>query len=160
MIKYWDRTVGAPSELWLFHRHDGNVQGIGEQVVRAVHAFGLYVEDGSGLERLWQQFPPEFENATGLEYDIEFLYRISYTGGSATIRARHGGFVGERAPQHYRSQNDTPSDSVELYTALFAGGAVLHRGSFGYDIREPESYVRTLREADQPAARTWRGRLR
>jgi hypothetical protein len=160
VIKYEDRNIGGPSELWLLHHHDGNVQGIGETVVWAVHAYGRYVENGGELQRLWDLFPPEFENATGLEQDIEFLYRVTYTHNRVTVVARHGGYVGERAEQHYRNVNDTPDNSVELYRALYEGYPAWHVASCRYEIREPKSYIRTLMQQSQPAARAWRGRLR
>ena len=71
---------------------------------------------------------------------------------------RHGGYVGEGAERHYRRANDTPDNSVELLHETFN-----EYGDFEsqwHDIREPESYIRTLRTVDQPAARAWRGRLR
>lgn len=160
VIKYGDREIGAPSELWLYHHHDGNVQGIGESIVRAVHACGLYVENGSELWRLWDNFPPEFENAAGLEQDIEFLYRVTYAYNRVTVVARHGGYVGERAQEHYRRENDTPDNSVELYRALYEGYPVWQLASCRYDIREPKSYVHTLAKATQTVARAWRGELR
>jgi hypothetical protein len=160
VIKYEDRNIGGPSELWLSHHHDGNVQGIGETVVRAVHAYGRYVENGGELQRLWDLFPPEFENSTGLEQDVEFLYRITYAYNKVRVVARRDGYTGERAEQHYRSVNDTPYNSVELYSALFEGYPVWQVASFRQDIREPVSYVRTLVESDKPRARAWRGRLR
>jgi hypothetical protein len=157
VVKYADRGIGAPSELWLYHHHDGNVQGIGEMIVQAVHARGLYVDDGSRLERLWDNFPNEFENVTDLEEDIEFLYRITYADNRVNVVARHGGYAGEAVARHYGQANDTPDNSVELYSAHFEG--VKRAATVQHDIREPESYVRTLSEAVQPGARAWRGRL-
>lgn len=160
VIEYEDRNIGGPSELWLLHHHDGNVQGIGETVVRAVHAYGRYVENGGELQGLWDLFPPEFENATGLEQDIEFLYRITYAYNSVRVVVRHGGCMGESAVQHYARENDTPDNSVELYSALFEGYPVWHVASFREDIREPVGYVRTLVESDKRQVRAWRGHLR
>src|SRR5258708_3889227 len=117
VISYKDREIGAPSELWLYHHHDGNVAGIGEMVVQAVHACGRYVDDASGLERLWDNFPNEFENVSGLEEDVNFLYRITYSNDMVTVVARHGGYVGEGARWHYSRANDTPRNSAELYIA-------------------------------------------
>jgi hypothetical protein len=94
IIHYKDWQIGAPSELWLYHHHDGNVQGIGEMIVQAVHACGQYVDDGTKLGRLWDNFPNEFENAPGMSEDIEFLYRIVYADNTARVVARHGGYVG------------------------------------------------------------------
>jgi hypothetical protein len=157
VIEYLDQGIGVPSELWLYHHHDGYVQGIGETVVRAAHAYGLYVDDGTGLQRLWDKFPQEFENAPGMAGNIEFLYRVTYADGKVTVVARHGGYVGEDVERHYKRANDTPDNSVELYRATLEHGKAV---SFRYDIREPESYIRTLTEASQPAARAWQGRLR
>jgi hypothetical protein len=160
MISYKDQTVHAPSELWLYHHYDGNVQGIGETVVQAVHSCGLYVEDADGLGRLWDEFPFEFENVVGLQSDIEFLYRITYANNRVTVVARHGGYAGEHAVQHYHRTNDTPDNSVQLYQALFEDKDPKYIASFGCDIREPESYLQTLIPGTQPVARAWRGRLR
>jgi hypothetical protein len=158
VIKYQDRKIGGPSELWLLRSYDGYVRGTGEQVVSAVHACG-YIEDGDRLERLWGKFPPELENTTGLEEDIDFLYRVTYADNKVTVVARHSGYVGEifKAIRHYDRSNDAPDNSVELYSAMFEDGRAV---SFRYDIREPESYIRTLSTVDQPANRSWRGQLR
>lgn len=159
VIAYKDWKIGVPSELWLYHHHDGNVQGIGEAVVGAVHACGRYVEDGNWLERLWDKLPSEFENMADLSPDIEFLYRIIYADNRVSVVVRHGGYAGENARWHYRRANDTPDNSVELYNAVFDAGPPEHVEDFRYDIREPESWVRTLIAECQPGARAWRGRL-
>jgi hypothetical protein len=59
--------------------------------------------------------------------------------------------------EHYRRVNDTPDNSVELFSMMFEDGKA---ASFRHDIREPESYIRSLAPASQPAARAWRGGLR
>lgn len=159
VIAYNDRTIGASSELWLSHHYDGYVRGVGEAIVGAVHACRLYVARGSDLERLWDMFPPDFENVTGLQEEIEFLYRVTYADNTVTVVARHGGIAAASAPEHYSRAHDTPDNSVELYTATFGGDGEKHLVSFGYDIREPESYIRTVLPEDQPEARAWRGRL-
>jgi hypothetical protein len=160
VISYRDQKIGAPSELWLYHHIDGNVQGIGEAVVRAVDSLGTYIGDGVRLLRLWDKLPPEFENVTDLSPDIEFLYRITYADNRVSVIVRHGGYVGEDAKRHYSREHDTPDNTVELYRAVFDDGPPEHVEEFRYEIREPESYVRTLMEDSQPAARAWRGRLR
>jgi hypothetical protein len=160
VIKYEDRAIGAPSELWLLHHHDGNVQGIGEEVVRTVHDSQVYVDGTAWLNFLLRSFPCEFEDAFDLQPDIEFLYRITYADNRVTVVVRHGGYVGENARLHYSRSNDTPDNSAELYNAAFVGDTVMHVEGSQYDIREPESYIRTLMQQSQPAVRAWRGRLR
>lgn len=157
VIEYMDYGIGGPSELWLYHPHDGNVQGIGEAVVRAVHACGWYVDDGASLERLWNNFPNEFENATGLQDDVEFLYRITYADDMVRVVVRHGGYVGEEAAQHYNRANDTSDNSVNLLNITFDEHGDSDRQ--WHDIREPESYIRTLPEAERSAVRAWRGTI-
>jgi hypothetical protein len=76
------------------------------------------------------------------------------------VVVRHGGYVGERAQEYqeyYNRANDTADNSVELLHMTFKGDEVV---STRHDIREPESYIRTLRAVDQQMARAWRGRLR
>jgi hypothetical protein len=80
-----------------------------------------------------------------------------YADDMVRVVARHGGYVGERAAQHYSRANDTPDNSVELFTNTFNESGDLE--SQWHDIREPESYIRTLPEAAQPAAQAWRGAI-
>ena len=79
VIEYRDWETGMPSQLWLSHHHDGNVQGIGEMILHAVWACGL-IWDSEGLKQLWDEFPREFENMTGLEEDIEFYIGLRAHG--------------------------------------------------------------------------------
>jgi hypothetical protein len=110
---------------------------------------------------LSMSFGGKFEDADSLHGGVAFLYRITYTDDKVTIVVRHGGSGGENTERHYSRENDTPDNSVELYSATFMDDPVeAKRLSFHYDIREPESCVRTLRAVDQPAVRAWRGRLR
>lgn len=160
VIAYRDCEIDMPAELWLYHHQDGDVRGIGETVVRAVHACGVYLTDGTGLNQLWDEFPPEFENAVDMSPDIEFLYRVTYADNKLTVIVRHGGYVPSDAKQHYSRATDTPDNSVTLYSARFAEDRDKHIASFRFDIREPESYIRTLVANAQPGMRAWRGILR
>jgi hypothetical protein len=81
---------------------------------------------------------------------VDFIGTRSLT----TVVARHGGYVGERAREYYSQANDTVDNSVELLHMAFKYGLAV---SERHDIREPESYVRTLRKVDRPEARAWRG---
>jgi hypothetical protein len=118
----------------------------------------LYVEDGDGLQRLWDKFPPGFENTTGMSEDIEFLYRVTYAAHQVTVVARYGGYAGRSAEYHYRREYDTPDNTVELYRAVFDAGPPEDVEEFLCDIREPESYIQTLIAEYQPKVRAWRGR--
>lgn len=159
VVKYKDRDIGMPGELWLYHHHDGNVHGIGETVVQAVHDCGRYVEDGRGLNYLWDNFSSEFENVTGLQDDIEFLYRVTYADNKVIVVARHGGYVSEGTVQHYSRADDTPMNSAELYSAMFSGDGENQIKLFMCNIREPMSYVEQLALDKQSAVAAWRGRL-
>lgn len=159
VIHYEDRKIGGPSELWFYHHLDGNVQGIGTEVVRAVHTCGQYITDDDGLGRLWDKFPLEFENMTGMSQDIEFLYRVTYVDNAVVVTVRHGGYIGKDAISHYDPANDTLDNSVKLYSAQFEKGLCWSAVRCTYNIREPESYIRTLSDEIQLAVRRWRGRL-
>jgi hypothetical protein len=135
------------------------VQDIGSDVVQAVHDYPFYVDFTRAMMELSMKFGGKFENADGLHGDIEFLYPITYSNDRILVVARHGGYVGEDAARCYSPQNDTPDNSVELYSAHFEGDGVRRPGTVQHDIREPESYIHTLPEAGQPAVRAWRGTI-
>jgi hypothetical protein len=156
VIKYQDRNIGAPSELWLYHHQDGNVQGIGEEIVQTVHDCGLYIENGDSLGHLWDRFSREYEDVTGMQEDIGFLYRVTYADNKVTVVVRHGGYAIEPAEWRYNRASDTAHNSVELLRTVFKDGTVT---SLRHDIREPETYIRTLMDVARPGARTWRGHL-
>jgi hypothetical protein len=162
VIEYEDDEFDHPMESWLYCLTGGNVQVIGKEVVQAIHDYPFYVDFTVGIKQLLQNFGSAFENADadGLHGDIEFLHRVTYADNKVTIVARHGGYAGEDAEQHYSRENDTPDNTVELYSATFKDDLSERRLSFHFDIREPESYLRRLRPDAQPAARAWRGRLR
>jgi hypothetical protein len=153
LIKYKDRKTSADSEQWLYRHYDGNVRGVGQAVVRAVCDHGWNVNSEPELTLLLREFPSPFEDTIGTHDEIDFLYRVTYADDRVTVVAWHGGYAGEDAERHYHRANDTPDNSVELCNMVFKDGRA---ASFQCDIREPESYIRTLVEATQPAVRAWR----
>lgn len=157
VIQYKDLTTGEAKQRWLYRHYGGNVRGVGQAVVRAVRDHGWNVNGEPELALLLQEFPSQFEDTIGTHDEIEFLCRITYADDGVTVVARHGGYAGEDAERRYRRANDTPDNSVELFNMVFKNGKAT---SFKHDICEPESYIRTRREATQPGVRTWRGRLR
>lgn len=157
VIAYQDRKIGAAKQRWLYRHYDGNVRGVGQALVLAVRNHGWSVNGEPELALLLQEFPSQFEDTIGTHDDIEFLYRITYAADRVTVVARHGGYAGEDDERRYHRAGDAPDNSVELLNMVFKDDKAT---SFQYDIREPESYIRTLMEATQSAARTWRGQLR
>jgi hypothetical protein len=159
VIKYEDRVTRQPKEQWLYHPRDGSVRGMGEEIVRIVHDSQYYVDGFPGLNFLLRAFSQEFEEAASMHIDANFLYRITYTDKRVTVTARFRGHAAGDAEQHYSWTKDAPDNCVELYSAAFEGDIVMHVASFGYEIKEPASYIDLLSPDMQPYVRAWWGTL-
>jgi hypothetical protein len=157
VIAYTDNISDEASEQWLYHPCEGSVQSIGEVIVRAVRDYGCFVDDEFQRKLLLRNFPREFKRTTGMRHNIAFLYRITYRANGMSVTVRHFGYVEDETVAFYSRQEDRPHHSVELFSVRLARNRVV---SSRFDVREPESYIRTLASDVQPGVRAWRGRPR
>lgn len=164
VIEYTDKDTNEPAEHWLYHHWDGYVQGIGEEIVQAVHDYRQYLDSKHDLHYLLNEFKRSYEDTGSMHGDIEFLYRITFSNNEVKIKARHGGYTSNNVDKHYSKANDTEDNSVTLYQASyqasFEGDMFKKRTSHITNIMEAYSYTLDLIEDVQKDVRAWRGEIR